>query len=215
MDAAADFLSTTVTEFEKLKDLADKALAQVDDASFFRAPDADSNSLAIMVKHVGGNLRSRWTDFLTSDGEKPDRDRDSEFEIGAADTMRPEVPAALVAVRTLGVRRIELLTGDNERTAAAIAEHLGVAYRANLLPEDKIRIVQEHQAAGHTVVMKTADGAEWTFHATEHAVVDTGRGIEKLAVYTGKGLAKGAEVTVHYTEEGGKKVGHFFRTGHL
>ena len=66
--------------------------------------------------------------------------------------------------------------------------------------------------AGHTVVMKTADGAEWTFHATEHAAVETGRGIEKLGVYTGKSLEKGAEVTVHYTEEGGKKVAHFVRT---
>ena len=101
MDAAADFLSMTVTEFEKLKDLADKALAQVDDPSFFRAPDAESNSLAIMVKHVGGNLRSRWTDFLTSDGEKPDRDRDSEFEIGTADTR-----AALMDKWALGWSRV-------------------------------------------------------------------------------------------------------------
>jgi Cd2+/Zn2+-exporting ATPase/Cu+-exporting ATPase len=56
-------------------------------------------------------------------------------------------------VRALGVRQIELLTCDNERTAATLADRLGVQYRANLLPEDKIRIVKEYQAQGHTVVM--------------------------------------------------------------
>jgi Cd2+/Zn2+-exporting ATPase/Cu+-exporting ATPase len=73
--------------------------------------------------------------------------------MAAADTLRPEVPAALSDVRTLGIQHIELLTGDNERTAAALAEKLGVGYRANLLPEDKIRIVKDYQAQGHTVVM--------------------------------------------------------------
>lgn len=73
--------------------------------------------------------------------------------IAAADTLRPEVPAALQAVRSLGVRQIELLTGDNERTAVTLVERLGVQYRANLLPEDKIRIVKEYQAQGHIVVM--------------------------------------------------------------
>jgi len=82
-------------------------------------------------------------------------ERDGELAgvLAAADTLRPEVPAALAAVRALGVRRIELLTGDNERTAAALAEKIGVQYRANLLPEDKIRIVKEYQAQGHVVVM--------------------------------------------------------------
>ncbi|MBI3175349.1 MAG: cadmium-translocating P-type ATPase [Chloroflexi bacterium] len=71
----------------------------------------------------------------------------------AADTLRAEVPAALKEVRALGIRHIELLTGDNERTASALAEKLGVAYRANLLPENKINIVKEYQAKGHVVVM--------------------------------------------------------------
>ncbi len=79
--------------------------------------------------------------------------------LAASDTPRPEVPAALAEVRALGVRRIELLTGDNERAAAALVKgeqgqfRLDVSYRANLLPEDKIAIVQEYQAQGHTVVM--------------------------------------------------------------
>jgi Cd2+/Zn2+-exporting ATPase/Cu+-exporting ATPase len=73
--------------------------------------------------------------------------------LAAADTVRPEVPAAIEAVRALGIRQVELLTGDNERTASALAESLGVAYRANLLPEDKIAIVRDLQAAGHTTIM--------------------------------------------------------------
>lgn len=71
----------------------------------------------------------------------------------AADTLRAEVPAALEAARTLGIRQVELLTGDNERTAAALAEKLGVSYRAGLLPEDKIAIVKEYQSQGHIVLM--------------------------------------------------------------
>ena len=71
----------------------------------------------------------------------------------AADTLRSEVPTALAEVRSLGIGHIELLTGDNERTAAALAERLGISYRANLLPENKIDVVKEYQAKGHTVVM--------------------------------------------------------------
>lgn len=73
--------------------------------------------------------------------------------LAATDTLRAEVPAALAEVRSLGIRHIELLTGDNERTASALAEKLGVSYRANLLPENKINIVKEFQAKGHIVVM--------------------------------------------------------------
>jgi Cd2+/Zn2+-exporting ATPase/Cu+-exporting ATPase len=73
--------------------------------------------------------------------------------LAAADTIRPEVPAAVEQLRTMGINKIELLTGDNERTAEAHATALRITYRAELLPEDKIRIVKEYQAQGHTVVM--------------------------------------------------------------
>jgi len=73
--------------------------------------------------------------------------------LAASDTLRPEVPAALARCRTLGVKHIELLTGDNERTAQAQASALGIDYRAGLLPEDKIRIVRDYQAQGRVVVM--------------------------------------------------------------
>jgi Cd2+/Zn2+-exporting ATPase/Cu+-exporting ATPase len=73
--------------------------------------------------------------------------------LAAADTLRAEVPQALDDLRGLGFAQVELLTGDNERTAASLAQTLGVAYRANLLPESKIAIVKEYQGQGHTVVM--------------------------------------------------------------
>jgi Cd2+/Zn2+-exporting ATPase/Cu+-exporting ATPase len=73
--------------------------------------------------------------------------------LAASDTLRSEVPASLAELRALGIKRIELLTGDNERTASALAEKLGVEYRANLLPENKIEIVKEYQAKGYIVVM--------------------------------------------------------------
>ena len=73
--------------------------------------------------------------------------------LAATDILRAEVPAALKAARALGIRHIELLTGDNERTASTLAKELGVSYRANLLPENKIDVVKDYQAKGHVVVM--------------------------------------------------------------
>ena len=87
MPAPASAVLADITEYlVKQKQLADGALAQIDDASFFAALDRESNSIAVIVKHVAGNLRSRFTDFLTTDGEKPDRLRDTEFELGRVET---------------------------------------------------------------------------------------------------------------------------------
>lgn len=68
-----------LAEFRKLKQQAERAVAQVHPEDWFRALDPESNSIAILMKHIAGNMRSRWVDFLTADGEKPDRNRDSEF----------------------------------------------------------------------------------------------------------------------------------------
>jgi Cu+-exporting ATPase len=84
--------------------------------------------------------------FVASDGKLAGA-------LAAADTLRPEVPEALAGVGKLGIRKIELLTGDNEQTAGLVAEKLGIGYRANLLPEEKIAIVKDYQAKGHIVVM--------------------------------------------------------------
>src|SRR4051812_21423654 len=79
MDITAEFLSAIINAFEANKRLADRAVEQVPDDKLHVALDANTNSLAVIMKHVAGNLTSRWTDFLTTDGEKPGRNRDAEF----------------------------------------------------------------------------------------------------------------------------------------
>ncbi len=142
-----DSLGTTMIEdtlltFRRQKELAERALSQVDDQNFFRTIDAESNSIAIIVKHVGGNLKSRWTDFLTTDGEKPERDRDGEFLV-ADETNRRAImgiweagwaalfnsfsllrPADLLA--TVHVRGESLTAvAAMHRSVAHIAQHVG------------------------------------------------------------------------------------------
>lgn len=73
------YLEDTIALFLYYKKLADQAIAQVTDEQLLTPSDPDANSIAIIVKHMAGNMRSRWTDFLTTDGEKPSRDRDLEF----------------------------------------------------------------------------------------------------------------------------------------
>ena len=79
MNLAAEFLAATSNAFEANKRLADRAIEQVPDDKLRIALDANTNSIAVIMKHVAGNLQSRWSDFLTSDGEKPWRNRDEEF----------------------------------------------------------------------------------------------------------------------------------------
>jgi hypothetical protein len=74
------YTKDSIDLFRFYKHLAERAIQQCSDESLFATLDDESNSIAIIVKHMTGNMRSRWTDFLTSDGEKPDRNRDSEFE---------------------------------------------------------------------------------------------------------------------------------------
>lgn len=110
-----EYLLDCAETFRKYKRMADTALARVTDEQFFAALDAESNSPAVLVKHMAGNLRSRWSDLLTSDGEKPDRDRDGEFEVRDGDSRAALLEAweagwALVS-RTLD----ELTPADLER----------------------------------------------------------------------------------------------------
>lgn len=78
---AAAYLDEARRSFRGYKRLAEGTFSQLHDADFFYTPDPESNSIAVIMKHISGNLRSRWTDFLTTDGEKPDRNRDQEFEM--------------------------------------------------------------------------------------------------------------------------------------
>ncbi len=111
---ADQLLASLRSEVQRYRRLAEGALAQVSDEDFFRPLDVENNTLALLVKHVGGNLRSRWRDFLTSDGEKPDRDRDGEFELRDGDSR-----AALTALWNAG-------WGELESSLAALSrEDLG------------------------------------------------------------------------------------------
>ena len=77
------YIKDSIDLFRYYKKLGENAMAQCPDEGLFQCLDGESNSIAIVVKHIAGNMRSRWTDFLTTDGEKPDRHRDTEFEAPA------------------------------------------------------------------------------------------------------------------------------------
>ena len=80
LEFTTSYLEDSLSLFRYYKKLAEGAMTQATDEQLFAVLDPEANSIAIIVKHIAGNMRSRWTDFLTSDGEKPDRHRDSEFE---------------------------------------------------------------------------------------------------------------------------------------
>ncbi len=94
------YIEDSRTLLRQHKRLAEKAMNQVTDLEFSATLDAESNSIAVLVQHLAGNMRSRWTDFLISDGEKPDRNRDAEFE------ARPVSRAELMALWEDGWRRL-------------------------------------------------------------------------------------------------------------
>ena len=79
LEFTTSYLQDSLALFRQYKKMAERAMDQVTDEQLFASLDDDANSIAIVVKHMAGNMRSRWTDFLSSDGEKPDRDRDGEF----------------------------------------------------------------------------------------------------------------------------------------
>ena len=87
LERTDSYLKDSIEVFHYYKKLAERAMGQCGDAQLFKSLDAESNSIAIVVKHIAGNMRSRWRDFLTTDGEKSDRNRDSEFEAPATSRM--------------------------------------------------------------------------------------------------------------------------------
>lgn len=91
LEFTTSYLVDALAVLHYYKKLGERAMEQVTDEDLFRTLDHEANSIAIIVKHMVGNMRSRWTDFLTSDGEKPNRNRDSEF------IDPPETRAALLA----------------------------------------------------------------------------------------------------------------------
>ena len=111
-DIGATYIDEAFRSLRGHKRLADAAIARLSDEQFFALPDAESNSVAIIVKHLAGNMRSRFTDFLTSDGEKPDRNRDQEFVI-AADATRAEILDAWEKNWQIVFDALNALNGDD------------------------------------------------------------------------------------------------------
>ena len=141
-DTAPHYLDEVRRQFRGHKRLAEGAMAQLKDEELFTAIDSESNSIAILVKHLSGNMRSRFTDFLTTDGEKPDRNRDQEFEMAAAttraDVMRwweegwARLFAAIEALKPEDVMRTVTVRGEPHTVMQAInrqiahyAQHTG------------------------------------------------------------------------------------------
>lgn len=175
LDLGSHFLENSRREFRGVKALADKAIAQLDDAQFFAAPDAESNSVAINVKHVAGNLRSRWTDFLTTDGEKPDRHRDTEFEIGPEDTraalqQRWEAGwavlfAALEPLSPADCLRTVLIRGEPHTVVQAVQRQLThYGYHAGQI----VFLAKQHRvAAWNTLSVPRRQSAEFNARMQE------------------------------------------------
>lgn len=145
-------LKNTINVFEYYKSLGEKAMAQITDEALFQMPDEKSNSISVIVKHLHGNMLSRWTDFLTTDGEKEWRDRDSEFEetietrdevikqwnegwtcvFSALNTLQPEDFDKTVYIRNMGQTVLEAIM----RQMAHYAYHIGqIVYLARLFNE--------------------------------------------------------------------------------
>ena len=156
----ADFSALYIDEvFRSLrghKRLADGAIAQLSDEQFFAVPDPESNSVATMVKHIAGNMRSRFTDFLTSDGEKPDRNRDREF-ITHADAKREEVLRSWEQNWQLVFETLNSLhAGDLERTVTIRGEPHSVLQAINR------QVAHYAYHVGQIVFLaKHWKGAEW------------------------------------------------------
>lgn len=141
-DIAAHYLEEAGRQLRGHKRMGEAAMGQLRDEDFFVTLDPESNSIAILVKHIAGNMRSRFTDFLTTDGEKPDRFRDREFEVTFA-TTRMEVMrwweegwgcvfAAIESLKAEDVMRTVAIRGERHTVLQAInrqiahyAQHIG------------------------------------------------------------------------------------------
>jgi hypothetical protein len=131
---AVHYLEDALSNFRSYKKLAEKAFEQVSDEEFFSAIDEEANSIAVIIKHISGNMLSRWTDFLTTDGEKPDRQRDMEFVV-TPETSRDEslgqwergwacLFAALEALTPEDFSRKVLIRGEEHSVMEAVNRQL-------------------------------------------------------------------------------------------
>ncbi len=154
-DIGALYLDEAFRSLRGLKRMADGAMQQLSDEQFFAMPSAESNSVAVIVKHMAGNMRSRFTDFLTTDGEKPDRKRDQEFisdSDSRAELMRAWEDGFQLVLDTVN----SLSPGDLTRTVTIRAEPHSVLQAINR------QIGHTAQHVGQIIFLaKHWKGADW------------------------------------------------------
>jgi hypothetical protein len=157
-DLAAHYLDEAHRQMRGHKRLAEGAMAQLKDNELFMALDPEANSIAVIVKHMAGNMRSRFTDFLNTDGEKPDRHRDQEFELNPATTTRADLTkwwedgwarvfAAIEGLKPADVMRTVTIRGEPHTVMQAInrqiahySYHTGqIVFMAKHIRSDKWR----------------------------------------------------------------------------
>lgn len=150
------YLADVKARFDSIRTLADRAAAQVDDTAFFATLGAEENSIALLMKHMAGNLRSRFSDFLTSDGEKSDRNRDGEFEQAPTDSRAAILDRWAEGWRTLFDALDTLTPADLARTVTIRGEPHTVIQALSR------QLVHQSQHAGQIVLLaKHAAGARW------------------------------------------------------
>ena len=165
------YLEDVRRQFHGQKKLAEKAMAQITDDQFFTALDSESNSIALIVKHLAGNLRSRWTDFYSSDGEKPDRHRDSEFEKAPEDTRESLLELweagwgrlfeVVDSMKPEDLSRTVTIRGEPHSVVKAVNRQLAhYAYHAG-----QIVFLAKHFAGGRWQSLSIPRGQSETFNA--------------------------------------------------
>jgi hypothetical protein len=156
-DVAALFLEQAEGIFRKQKTLGERAMAQLSDDQLFAVLDAEANSIAVIVRHLHGNMRSRWTGFLTSDGEKPDRQRDTEF-LPPAERTRTRIMTWWEEGWNL------VFAALRELTPAYVAATVRIRGEAMSVSGAILRQIDHYgQHVGQIVLLaKHARGADWT-----------------------------------------------------
>ena len=133
-DVASHYLDEIKRQLRGHKRMAEAAMAQLEDKDFFATIDPESNSIGMLIKHMAGNARSRFTDFLTSDGEKPERYRDREFEISTT-TARAEVMHWWEEGWAIVFSTLEELEPEIEEASASLGANRWQTARRVLFPE--------------------------------------------------------------------------------
>jgi uncharacterized protein DUF1572 len=173
------YLADIRGQYGKLRSTAERAMAQVSDQDFVRLLDQENNSIAITVKHIAGNLRSRCTDFLTSDGEKPDRDRDGEFILEPGDTRTrlmgqwqaawDLLDATVGALSADDVGRTVYIRAESHTVVQALNRNLGhLAYHAG-----QIVLLAKHWVGSEWRTLTIARGQSRQFTAAKREELAT------------------------------------------